>query len=132
MRRIIPLFIICIAVAFASRCSYSTSKFDSWGNNEPSFDITATYDRTTRKVTISWDDSDKIDHGYDIFRTENPNDEFADYEYITSSFSSPYVDDVWSDKGVYYYRVAKYESLKPVQSAEYKEYSTAAMVNIQP
>jgi hypothetical protein len=51
---------------------------------------------------------------------------------VATANSSPYIDSVSSKKGVYYYRVAKSELYSYKPQSEYKEYSSSAMVIIQP
>jgi len=67
-------------------CSYVSDMAEAAITTRASFSADAVYDPATKTVTVSWDHTDSGDGfaGIEIYRTSEPNREFADYELVAS------------------------------------------------
>lgn len=114
---------LIIMAAFLSTmftgCSYVSDMVEGAITDRASFGVTATYN--SGNVILTWDktDTDGNFAGIEIYRTSQPNDEYASYELVASRYSTSSLNsgslssgltttcnvDAPSTTGVYFYRV---------------------------
>ncbi len=128
VRKIIS-YIMLVAIAHSIiACSYMADYIESELTNRASFSITARYEGGTG-VIVEWDTNPNQDSfaGYEIYMTEEANNEFADMIVVGARFnigSSPYFNEDNQLKysstsqfihnqippsGIYFYRVGVIE-----------------------
>lgn len=117
----IKLIILGISLStLFTGCSYVSDMAEAAITTRASFSADAVYDPATKTVTISWDhtDSGQSFAGIEIYRTSEPNREFADYELVASRHYNVHIGDNLDDgstksytdttppsSGIYFYRV---------------------------
>ena len=86
MKNIKYIIIAAFLSTLFTGCSYISDMAESAITTRASFDADAVYDPATQTVTITWDhtDSGQSFAGIEIYRTSEPNREFADYELVAS------------------------------------------------
>jgi hypothetical protein len=80
---ILAVFLIC-----SPGCSYIMDSIEGRLTDRASFSIEASYDPVLDQVTIKWDERGSSDDfaGYEIYVTEEPNDEYVGYELAASYY----------------------------------------------
>ncbi|MFC1670557.1 hypothetical protein ACFL20_09195 [Spirochaetota bacterium] len=97
-RKIILNFVPIMSIfllLMTTGCSYITDAIEGEILNRASFSITATYDDAEQSVLVAWNrESSGGDFaGWEIYISEEPDDEFAGYILVASR----YVDDINDD-----------------------------------
>jgi len=115
--------VLLFAIFTAPGCSYVSDAIEGALTNRAGFSIDAYYDGTN--VIVSWSESGSGSGfaGYEVYMTEEPNNEFADYIVVGARYnigqSSYFIHDTnlefsqsfthsnfnLPDPGVYFYRV---------------------------
>jgi len=101
--KILPV-LTAILIGSSSGCSYVMDAIEGKLRNRAAFSIDASYDSTTKKVTISWDESgsdpDGCFPGYEIYISSEKDDEYVGYilavspfEYESNLIETPGIDD---------------------------------------
>lgn len=83
------ILIVFLNTAFTG-CSYVSDAVEGKITNKASFTVTAQY--SAGNIILTWDKSDTSQDfaGFEIYRTSEPNDEYATYELVANRFiSSP-------------------------------------------
>ncbi len=90
---ILPI-IPAIAFTFSTGCSYVMDYVEGRLTDRAAFSIEATYDAGAKEVTVTWDEYGSGDDfaGYEIYITEEPDDEYAGYELAASMYEQPNPD----------------------------------------
>lgn len=111
----IKFIIIAVLLNSAfSGCSYVSDYVEGVITDRASFSVKAVYNAGT--VTVTWDKTDSSSDfaGFEIYRTSQENDEYADYTRIASRYTdsslangsiTTYVDTALPSSGIYFYRV---------------------------
>jgi|GEM_PF-344870 len=93
---ILPI-IPAIAFTFSTGCSYVMDYVEGRLTDRAAFSIEATYDAGAKEVTVTWDEYGSGDDfaGYEIYITEEKDDEYAGYLLVASryEFESDVMDD---------------------------------------
>lgn len=120
MKNIKLLIILVLLNTAFSGCSYVSDYIEGQITNRASFSLTAEYISATDDVLLTWDKTDSSDNfaGIEIYRTSEPNDEYASYELVASRYfnvnigdnlnvgsTTTYTDTTPPSSGVYFYRV---------------------------
>lgn len=81
----VAVFLIC-----SPGCSYIMDSIEGQLTDRASFSIEASYDPVLDRVTIKWDEHGSGDDfaGYEIYITEEPNDEYVGYELAASYYET--------------------------------------------
>jgi hypothetical protein len=91
--KLLSLLPIIIAIAFtcSTGCSYVMDYIEGRLTDRAAFSIEATYDAGAKEVTVTWDEYGSGDDfaGYEIYITEEPDDEYAGYELAASFYEEP-------------------------------------------
>ncbi len=84
------LFSVAVLLAIGlSSCSYVADYVEGKITNRASFSIEATYNSVTDSIIITWDETGGDNFaGFEIYMTDTPNDEYANYDMICSQWSS--------------------------------------------
>ena len=86
---IIPLLTVLLMFSI-SGCSYVMDYIEGRITNRAAFSIVATYDPSDETVTIEWDEKGSGDDfaGYEIYITEEADDEYVGYTLAASYYDS--------------------------------------------
>ena len=87
---ILPI-ITAITFTCSTGCSYVMDYIEGRLTDRAAFSIEASYDPVLERVTVSWDEYGSGDDfaGYEIYITEEPDDEYAGYELAASFYEEP-------------------------------------------
>lgn len=128
LKKIIPIIVLWAIVTGVTACSYVADYIEGEMTNRASFSISARYEAGTG-VIVEWNASPDADSfaGYEIYMTEEPDNEFADMIIVGARYdisSSPYFQEIDNLKytsttsfthsslpqaGIYFYRVGVIE-----------------------
>ena len=69
-------------------CSYVSDMVEGKITERSSFSIDVNYDSSEKQLTVGWDETDLSSNfaGYEIFITENVNDEYSGYDLVASKW----------------------------------------------
>ncbi len=80
--------IAAFMILTASGCSYVSDYIEAQLTDRASFSIQAVYNAGSDTITISWNESGGTNFaGFEIYMTEDPNDEYAGYTIIGSQWA---------------------------------------------
>lgn len=96
-RAYIILSILAVFLIFSPGCSYIMDSIEGRLTDRASFSIEASYDPVLDQVTIKWGERGSGDDfaGYEIYVTEEPNDEYVGYELAASFYEDPNPYIMW-------------------------------------
>lgn len=114
--------VLLFAIFTAPGCSYVSDAIEGALTNRAGFSIDAYYDDTSTNVIVSWSESGSGNGfaGYEVYMTEEPNNEFADYIVVGARYpigtdyfehhtdlssSQTFTHSNLPPPGIYFYRV---------------------------
>ncbi len=89
-RTYIILSVLAALLILSPGCSYVMDYIEGELTDRASFSIDASYNSGAQEVTITWDERGSGDDfaGYEIYITEEPNDEYVGYELAASYYET--------------------------------------------
>jgi hypothetical protein len=96
-RTYIILSVLAVLLIISPGCSYIMDSIEGRLTDRASFSIDASYNSGAQEVTITWDERGSGDDfaGYEIYITEEPNDEYVGYELAASYYEDPNTNITW-------------------------------------
>ena len=117
MKYIKLIIITAFLSTLFSGCSYVSDMVEGRLSKRASFAVTADYIKSSDDVMLTWDTTDTGEDfaGIEIYRSSEPDDEYASYELVASRYANntnldsgttkTYLDTNPPSSGTYFYRV---------------------------